>query len=237
MKKLLILLVLVAIIVGCSDDGKLKVKNETNDYIWVSVSGGEFNDITSNDSYTKKWSMKKSIFNVEEKNVSISYEGWYVFDDNDDVKVTAGKTKSVNIDANCGGIRVYNYSPYSITQAYASPSSSDYWGSNDLNNSVSTNDYCHWQVSSGYWDIKIIDAGGYEGYAYDIYVSINDTESFHFDGPFQKVENNNLNFIDCNLSDRKINGIETDFNSQDNNSIHKTRLIPKELIEFCNNMK
>ena len=85
-KTLGLLVVLVLFLAGCSDDGTLKITDETAREIWFSINDGAEITLDVGESYSKSWDLSTSIFGSEEKDVDVAYEGYHVF--YDDVEKT-----------------------------------------------------------------------------------------------------------------------------------------------------
>ncbi|HHJ52794.1 MAG TPA: hypothetical protein ENJ89_06325, partial [Caldithrix abyssi] len=162
----LIILLFAFVLSSCTDDGELKVNNQTSGVLQLTVAG-QTAELDAQQSFSKKWELSKTIFSAEEKEVAISGEGLFKREFETTVKVKAGEKKTVNIDPDAGVIRVENLSSSTnINEIYLSPSSEQYWGSNALSGFLPPNYYIMWRVSPGDWDVKIVDENNQEYYAY-----------------------------------------------------------------------
>ena len=162
----LIILLFAFVLSSCTDDGELKVNNQTSGVLQLTVAG-QTAELDAQQSFSKKWELSKTIFSAEEKEVAISGEGLFKKEFDTTVKVKAGEKKTVNIDPDAGVIRVENLSSSTnINEIYLSPSSEQYWGSNALSGFLPPNYYIMWRVSPGDWDVKIVDENNQEYYAY-----------------------------------------------------------------------
>ncbi|GEM_PF-461532 len=175
LRVLVALAALVLMVAGCTDNGILKVTNTSDGVVVISINSGSLITLLSQYFHTQSWKLKKSIFNTEEKTVNLSYTGYYVFTNSQNLKVTAGKTKSYNIEADAGVIQIKNNCPYNITHVYISPSSSPYWGDNQLSSILPPGAINEWMATPGTWDVKVRDASGYEGSSFYNQVNLNET--------------------------------------------------------------
>jgi hypothetical protein len=178
----LIVAVLVFMVAGCTDKGTLKVTNASEEEVAISVDYGASITLPSQYFYTQSWNLKKSIFNVEDKRVNLSYGGYYVFAGSQDLTVTAGTSRTFTIESNAGVIQVQNDSDYNITQVYISSSSSSEWGDNLLSSILPPGWINEWQATPGYWDVMVRDAVGNEGASYYNLVSLNETLTLIYNG-------------------------------------------------------
>jgi len=198
MKNILKIYCLLAtmLIVGCSAEGEIEVNNYTDEWLDVSVDG-DFYTLEAYESVSKSFDLDDYLFSTEEKEVKVWVEGLLKWDFSETYTIKPDKTKNVYIYADAGAIKVWNNSYYSITSVYLSPSSDSYWGSDDLSGYLYYGYINSWRVTSGYWDIKVVDEYGYYDTWYDIYVAIGEVEWFtyygycsHKNGSYQKNKEN-----------------------------------------------
>lgn len=212
----LIILLFAFVLSSCTDDGELKVNNQTSGVLQITVAG-QTAELDAQQSFSKKWELSKTIFSAEEKEVAISGEGLFKREFETTVKVKAGEKKTVNIDPDAGVIRVENLSSSTnINEIYLSPSSEQYWGSNALSGFLPPNYYIMWRVSPGDWDVKIVDENNQEYYAYQqtVYVDqmlvlrYNPSEQSHF-APAQdrKASGGRINTTVNKLESRPIRAL------------------------------
>ncbi|MDO9576714.1 MAG: hypothetical protein Q7J16_02405 [Candidatus Cloacimonadales bacterium] len=193
MKKVLIsLIVLVALFIsGCSDKGTLTITNWNDFYdAWFEISG-DYYDLPHLTYWEDDWDLSTSIFGDEEKSVSVEIGGEYIFNEVIRRTVKPGSTAKIDIDTNAGEIVVYNesYSFY-IEEVYISPSDDTSWGDNDLSGTIGPGNLVSWYVTPGFWDVKVVDDWGDEFWEFDIYIGIEDTYWFYYDG-FKSVGDSN----------------------------------------------
>jgi len=183
----LLLLVFGLSLIGCTDDGTLKIINQTAGGMDITVSG-ETMALESQETISKTWELSKTIFSAEEKEVVVTGEGLFKFEFSSTMKVKAGETSTLAITADGGVIRVENYSAsININEIYLSPSSEDYWGSNALSSPLPPNYYIMWRVQPGSWDVKLVDNQGAEYYVYDNIINADEMTVFKFN-PTQNIQ-------------------------------------------------
>jgi len=190
MKKTWVLLFAVALVmVGCSQDGDLKVYNETSSYVSFTLNNGEEIELDYSEYFTKSWSLASSIFGNEEKDIDVNYTGDYVFSDDTTVTVEAGKTKKLRIYPDAGIASIWNNSSsFYIEELYLSPSSSSNWGDNLIPyTSIDPGETDDWKVSEGYWDVQLVDDWGDVFESYENWISVDETTIFEYTG-FKKAD-------------------------------------------------
>jgi len=167
MKKLFVLLsVLILFIVGCTDDGVLRIKSNSSEDIWYQINYGTTEWLLPGQSESHSWSLSSSLFGEEVKDVTVTYGGgeWF-WNESYEVEKTIkpGKTTSVEIIGDCGEIEIVNQTAStSIWYVYISPSSDPDWGPDLLGTQILYPGYSiSWIATTGYWDIKFVDENGY----------------------------------------------------------------------------
>ena len=182
LKKLILtsLLLLSFLMMSCTENGELKIINSTNGELFVKIEGAE-NTIAGGDDYSREWELDNSIFNTEEKDVTLESAGIFKFYFTEEYKIQPGNTTRVTVNADAGAVKILNYSTnLNIVDVYLSPSDQQYWGSDMLESTVSPGYWVAFRVESGYWDVRVIDQYGNEYFAYDEYVTINNFKELNF---------------------------------------------------------
>lgn len=198
MKKLLILVVVIGslFITGCTDEGVLKILNNSLDEIWYELDGGATEWLDSNWEAEYTWDLDSSIFGSEDKKVTVKYGGgdqwWW-----DDYEVTRtvkpGKTVRLEVKGDAGEIAIWNNSTlFWIEEVYLSPSSDLDWGDDDLIGDIWPDEIITWKVTTGYWDVRIIDDVGGIYESFDNYVGPEETITFEYEN-FKKSSNTAIN--------------------------------------------
>ncbi len=189
MRKILgLLVVLVLFLAGCSDDGTLKITNETAREIWFTINDGDQINLDEGESYSKSWELSTSIFGNEEKDVDVEYQGFYVFHDEVEETVEAGSTTKLRIFADGGAIAIWNNSlTFYIDEVYISASDDPLWGDNLVIVPIGPGETYTWTVTPGNWDVQIVDDWGDVFELTWNYIALNETTIFEYTG-FKKVD-------------------------------------------------
>lgn len=185
MKKTLWLLVLLGLVLsGCSEDGTLRITNNSNYSAWFQLgSVGLTNNLSSGQVYEKDYTLSTSIFGDEDKKVTVYFGGDFVFTDQESKTIKPGSTSKVNIYSDAGEIVIWNDSyGFYIEEVFLSPSDDIDWGTNDLIGDIGPDEYVSWLVTPGWWDILVIDDWGDEFYSFDNYISVEETLVLYYDG-------------------------------------------------------
>lgn len=183
-KGLVILLFAFALLItGCSDTGTLRITNWDAYDGWFTLNDGAITWLDAGYYYEEEYDLSTSIFGDEEKKITVEYGGEYVFTERVRKTVTPGSTAKVEFETNAGEIIVWNDSEgFYIYEVYLSPSSDTTWGINDLSGYIGPDEWVSWYVTTGFWDIKIIDDYGDEFVYYDQYIGVEETYWFYYNG-------------------------------------------------------
>ena len=162
-------LLIVIIIAGCTAEGDIKVYNKTSEWLDVSIDG-DYYYLNAYEYAKKSYDLDDNIFSHEERDVTVSGEGLVKWGFSENYTVKPDETKKVNIYADCSAIKIYNNSYNTIVSIYLSPSSDTEWGNDDLSGYIYPGEVHSWRISTGYWDIKVVDE--YYNYAtsFDNYI-------------------------------------------------------------------
>lgn len=149
-------------------EGELRVRNRSGAEIWVSVDNSEPRRISG-------WS-NWSLFYNENRVMSVSYIGNYVFANTVEQTLRTGLISTVDVLPSGGAISFANDGTTSIREVYISTGAELDWGPNDLVSSLDPGQNTLWTVTEGIWDIKLVDSDYQEYYKYGISVSLNQTQ-------------------------------------------------------------
>lgn len=186
MKKLFVLLaILVLFITGCTDDGVLRINNNSSEEVWYQLNYGTTQWLSPGQSDSHSWSLSSSLFGEEDKDVTVTYGGgeWFWYDDYTVEKtIKPGKTTTVEIIGDCGEIEIANQTAStSIWYVYISPSSDPDWGPDLLGSTILYPGYSiSWTATTGYWDIMFEDENGYDYTFMNEYIYAETTHTFNF---------------------------------------------------------
>ncbi|NQV19465.1 MAG: hypothetical protein HQ534_13105 [Armatimonadetes bacterium] len=187
-KTLGLLVVLVLFLAGCSDDGTLKISDETSSVIWFSINDGAEITLDVGESYSKSWELSTSIFGNEEKDVDVAYTGMHVFYAEEEKTVEAGSTTKLRIFADGGAIGIWNSSAaFYIEEVYITTSDNPDWGINRIAAPIVPGETVFWTVTPGYWDVQIVDDYGDVFELLWNYIALDETTLFEYTG-FDKVD-------------------------------------------------
>jgi len=184
-KALGLLVVLVLFLAGCSDDGTLKITNDSIEEVWYMINNNDIEWLSSGATDKHTWNLSTGIFGEEDKEVTIDYGGdyWFWYDYQTEKTIKPGKTVTVNIIGDAGEIEIQNISPaYYIVEVYLSPSDDPEWGDDDLLGIIGPGESVVWKVTVGYWDILVVDDYDWEYDSYDNYIAPETRIIFEYDG-------------------------------------------------------
>lgn len=187
MKKAVVLLIVLAslFITGCTDEGILRLLNYSRGEIWYRLNDGGLEWLNSGYQVEYSWDLGTGLFGEEDKTVTVQYGGYYWWWDDYEVteKVKPGKTVEVNIKGDAGEIAIWNNSNiFYVEEVYLSPSSDPSWGDDDLDGDIWPGGTVTWKVTTGYWDILVVDDWGDEFVSYDNYIDQEETLTFEYTG-------------------------------------------------------
>jgi hypothetical protein len=173
------------LITGCSKEGILKLLNYSQEEIWYRIDYGYMEYLPSYTQISYSWDLASSIFGEDDKSVTVDYGGgyWWWYDYTTTRKIKPGKTVSIEIKGDAGEIAIWNNSwSFYIEEVYLSPSSDPSWGLDDLIGDIWPGETVTWKVTTGYWDIKVVDDWGDVFTSYGNYVDQEETIEFEYTG-------------------------------------------------------
>jgi len=179
--------VFLTLLTSCFPDGVLRIRNQSSLNLEVQVNYMEPVYLSSEQSWSKSM--------TGESNAKVQYTCNHVFTKTRYIEIQSGKTTTLDIVADAGAIRIYNNSGSVISEVYLSPSTSLFWGSNQLEGFIYAYSSALWTVYPKSWDIKVVDIQGNTYYRYDQLVDLDQTVSINL-GKLKMAES---------LADKKIN--------------------------------
>ena len=194
MKKILGLIFILALfITGCTDEGFLKINSNSSGDVWYELDNGSTKWLYPGESDLYSWDLSSSLFEEENKEITVTYGGdyWFWYDYETTKTIKPGKTTSVNIIGDAGEIEIWNNSnSFYITEVYLSPSDDLTWGSDDLIGVIGPDESVVWKVTVGRWDIMVVDN------YYDEFIELNqnipaETKLTYMYTGFRRTENAN----------------------------------------------
>ncbi|MDP8268898.1 MAG: hypothetical protein P9L97_09240 [Candidatus Tenebribacter davisii] len=191
MKKFLgLLFVSVLIFAGCSDEGVLKIENESSGDSWYELNSGSTQWLDPGEEDSHSWDLSTSIFGDEDKSVTVDFGGDFVFSNSVNKTIKPGSTANVDINSDAGIIRLENETFYNITEVYLAPSDDLYWGDNDLIGTIGYWEAAEWIVTPGDWDVKFYATDGYYYTLYNIGITTEFTFTITFESTREGTKTN-----------------------------------------------
>jgi len=134
------------------EPGLLQINNQTTWDVQYQIDLGTINELEHDESDEFQW----NLLEYEEISVNILYEGNHVFPKADNIIVIGGETINFDIEADAGGLQIYNNFPETnIIQVYLSPAEDVDWGDNDLEEMIQPGEAEFWTLEPGVWHIRI----------------------------------------------------------------------------------
>lgn len=202
---IIILLVLMGLmLVACEDDAELRIlriRNRTNAPITAKVDEGEEFTIESGSGWSKIY--------TEDRSVTVSYEGLYVYDKTTvERTVTKGLPTTVTVLADCGAITINNDSDsLVVTEIFISRNDATDWGENLIAGNMTSGASHTWKAPDGQWDVKLTtDTGSLykmnQTIAIDKTLELNISE---FGTHTKKAKATGIGSTESELTPRKVN--------------------------------
>jgi len=148
-----------------ADKGSLEITSNSSEDVWYQLDYGTTQWLNPGESDSYSWLLDLSTILFKE--ITVMYGGgeWFWYETYEVNKtIYPGSTANVEIIGDSGEIMIINdTSETNIMSIYISPSSSPDWGNDLLGNDILYPDYyISWLVTTGLWDIRLIDENDYE---------------------------------------------------------------------------
>lgn len=147
-----VLMLVALMVMGCDDEGELRIRNRTTSQAWASVSGGAEVQIEPGTAWSKLYS--------SETDLEIQYHGQHVFPATENRHIYLGLPSTVNIVADGGAIKINNDGTLGIQEVYISPSDSTSWGNDLMPSVIPPTGSQSWTCTAGSWDVKVVLTDG-----------------------------------------------------------------------------
>ncbi len=181
---LIIVILSLLLLTACTDEeSSLTVVNSTLTESEVRIDDFVY-FIEAGESVTENWKISNSIFEdnqrkiylrVKEKMFMFSEEGYYA--------ISSGKNYRKVLVNNAAGLRIVNNAISGrIIAVYIAPSSDINWGTNKIDEDITNGNKMDWNLTSGLWDIKIIDDMNNEITSYDYNYEIGKLRTINYTG-------------------------------------------------------
>ena len=145
---------LTVIFVGCSQKGWMKITNDTNGKLDVSINDTDY-EIADGEAKQWYWELDHNIFSHETISVRVSMEGIFKLRYSSTYKVKAGNTTPITVTANAGAVRINNNSQYIISAVYIGPSDTPVWGNNYLNGNLFPEQSIAYRIQPNDYDVRV----------------------------------------------------------------------------------
>jgi len=155
MRKLYIIMILAIVamlMMGCDEEGELRIRNRTTAQTWANVDGGAEVMIEPGTAWSRLYS--------SEADVEVHYHGQHVFPATETRHIYLGLPSTVNITADGGAIKINNDGTLGIQEVYISPTDSTSWGDDLMPSVIPPNGSQSWTCTAGNWDIKVVLTDG-----------------------------------------------------------------------------
>lgn len=155
MRKILFIMILAMVamlMMGCDEDGELRIRNRTSSQVWASVAGGANVEIEPGTAWSKLYS--------SEADVEVTYYGHHVFPASETRHIYLGLPSTVNITATGGAIKINNNGTLGIQEVYISPADTTSWGNDLMPSVIPPNGAQSWTCTEGSWDVKVVLTDG-----------------------------------------------------------------------------
>jgi hypothetical protein len=162
-KALLVLVILSAFLIGCSQQGYLTVDNKTGDVIFVEVDGDD-EEIDGGDDHEWEFEFPGFLLNLiqqESENVDVSWEGLFVFPDATEVEIEADDDITIDVNPTAGAIVIDNNASSASIIEVQFRLNNGAWSGNLISGSIGPGQWAIWRVEPGTYNIYVLDDYGY----------------------------------------------------------------------------
>lgn len=172
-KKILILLLTVTALMGCSEKAKIELFNNTNyNETWYSIAEDEEVFIDSFQTVVLKYDVTSYLLFSDTKEVDLSYGGKFVVTRNKKISLAPGDKKEIEIYADAGEMIIQNGSfDRHVSEVYIVESGEDF-EVNLLASAIGPWENRVFNLESGFWDLKLVDNTGDITLEHDIFISL-----------------------------------------------------------------
>jgi hypothetical protein len=171
---ILILALIMLVISACFSDLELIVKNNTTADAWVRLDGGYERYIRAQGSISLSVSSPRV--------VNLQYRGRHLLPGNIYVDMDISGVRHLNLEPNCGALRVHNSAMTDIRSLSISESGTYNWSANLLDHYLSLGEYDFFSLSPGYYDLRIRDQHNNYYYATALHITLDNTRNYTFTG-------------------------------------------------------
>jgi len=208
MKKLSISLIIISValfMTSCAKDAKLIFNNNTESMTEIRIDNVNY-QVPAYQILERKWNLSRNLISIDELIVYVRIkEKLFLFQQEYMLKLKAGSRVYKNIVFDAAGLEIHNDSFAYITEVYLSPSHINQWGSNKLTGIILPDQSFQWNLTEGFWDIKVVGSSGNPFNLYNQRFFIGHLHTIYF---LSLKENQNLQDL---KSDRVAQGDYSDY--------------------------
>lgn len=162
-----LLLLTIFLLASCAEDAIMFFYNDTDSMTEIRVDNVN-HELPAYQTLERKWELTSQAFSVSELPVSIRIkEKLFLFSQQYTVVLRAGSRVYKSIEPDAGSLKICNESSSPITEVYITPRTSSHWGSNRLAGAILPNVCISWNLTEGYWNLKVVSQWGDQYIAYD----------------------------------------------------------------------
>jgi hypothetical protein len=177
-----LILVPLLLLTSCTEDAILTIYNNTESTTEIVIESLE-HYVAPHNTLEKRWRLSRTFFSAEEMRLTVRVkEKLFLFAVEFTARLRAGSRLYEEIEYNAAGLEIYNDSASHIKEIYISPSTSSFWGSNRLIGNLTPYEYKRWNLTPGFWDIKVVNVWGESFIAYDQVFYIGELRRYHIIG-------------------------------------------------------
>ena len=156
----LMIISVALVILSCAKDAEMTFNNNTDSMTEIRIDNVNY-QVPAYQILERKWSLNRNLISVDELIVSVTIkEKLFLFQQEFIVKLKAGSRVYKNIELDAAGLEIHNDSFAYITEVYISPSHITQWGSNKLTGIILPDQSYQWNLTEGFWDIKVVGSSG-----------------------------------------------------------------------------
>ena len=153
----------------------LIISNDTNSLTWFSIDSADNIMLEADEDY------RLFFQDIVPNLVTLEYNGYHVFSGQTELVLNQFLTDFYDIDATGGAVKIINNSTQTdITEVYIAMSEDEFGGEEVLDGILEHEDSAIWTVTSGNWDVLLVDNWGNEIVHLNNYVQLDNTVTISF---------------------------------------------------------
>jgi hypothetical protein len=153
----------------------LMISNDTNSLTWFSIDSADNIMLEADEDY------RLFFQDIVPNQITLEYNGYHVFSGQTELVLNQFLTDFYDIDATGGAVKIINNSTQTdITEVYIAMSEDEFGGEEVLDGILEHEDSAIWTVTSGNWDVLLVDNWGNEIVHLNNYVQLDNTVTISF---------------------------------------------------------